>query len=503
MTTTRRSRFVGNTAALALSTVVATALTFAQMKILAAALPLAAFGLFASLRGLSLLIAMLAANGFPQVLTRFLPEHAARGRRGAASRLTTSALALTTLVCVLLLAVVVVARATFFSAVPAAELTVPLLFWFAVTTVAVALKLVLYGGFNGLRRFGSQTVFETGALALQTAWMALEANHLTVERLFVIVGVTSIAVALVALPWFANRLRRDVAVAVADAGSPSYREYWWGALGLSVVALAFSDADRWVLSNVLALEALSLFHVASRIARLANRFIAIPVLAFQPEVTRVDSEGRAVVVAASTRAFFKASVAAAVFAAAGIALYAPDLIALVASGEYLGARTTLYLLAASIPLTAMTAPLTAVMKALDGVRAALYCDLAWAVVYLVLLVALASPLGVAGAGVAQLAACSVQLALAARLALVKPTMVEASSSLAKSLLSAALAFAPAAAASVLDVPRALVIALALVAPWIYVRSVRRLRVFTHDERARLAQVMQGHGLARGLAWWMP
>ena len=64
---------------------------------------------------------------------------------------------------------------------------------------------------------------------------------------------------------------------------------------MSVVALAFSDADRWVLSNVLALEALSLFHVASRIARLANRFIAIPVLAFQPEVTRVDSEGRAAV----------------------------------------------------------------------------------------------------------------------------------------------------------------------------------------------------------------
>jgi O-antigen/teichoic acid export membrane protein len=503
MTTTRRSRFVGNTAALAVSTVLATALTFAQMKILAAALPLAAFGLFASLRGLSLLIAMLAANGFPQVLTRFLPEHAALGRRNAATRLTTLALGLTALLCALLLAVVLAARATFFDAVPVAELNIPLLFWFSVTTLAVALKLVLYGGFNGLRRFGSQTVFETGALALQTVWIALEASHLTVQRLFLIVGVTSIAVALVALPWFAGRLRRDVAVSVVGAGSPSYRAYWWGALGLSIVALAFSDADRWVLSNVLALEALSLFHVASRIARLANRFIAIPVLAFQPEVTRVDSEGRAAVVAFSTRAFFKASVVAAVFAAAGIALFAQDLIALVASGEFLGARTTLCLFAASIPLTAMTAPLTAVMKALDGVRAALYCDLAWALVYLVLLVVLAAHLGVAGAGVAQLAACAVQLALAARLASVKPSAGAALSSLAKSLVAAAAAFAPSVLAGALHAPRVLVLVLAVVAPWIYLRSVRRLHIFTHDERARLAQVIEGHGLARGLAWWMP
>ena len=83
---TRRSRFVGNTAVLVVSTVLATALTLAQMKILAAGLALSVFGLFASLRGLSLLIAMLAANGFPQVLTRFLPEYAARGQRATAAR---------------------------------------------------------------------------------------------------------------------------------------------------------------------------------------------------------------------------------------------------------------------------------------------------------------------------------------------------------------------------------------------------------------------------------
>ncbi len=501
--TERRSRFVGNTAALAVSTVLATVLTLVQMRILAASLPMATFGLFASLRGLSLLVSMIAANGFPQVLTRFLPEHASRGARASAVRLSASALLLTVAACVVLLAVVIAARREFFAHVPTPELDARLLVWFSVTTIAVAVKLVLYGGFNGLRRFGSQTVFETGALVLQVGWMALEADRLTLTRLFEIVGVTSIVVALVATPWFAGRVRRDVAAGVAVGATTPYRAYWWGALGLSVVALAFSDADRWVLSNVLALEALSLFHVASRIARLANRFIAIPVLAFQPEVTRVDAEGRGDVVHLSTRAFFKASVLAAVFAAAAIAVYADDLIRIASSGAFLDARVTLWLLAASIPLSAMTAPLTAVMKSLDGVRAALACDLVWACAYLTLLVALAKPLGVAGAGVATLVACVLQLLTAARLASVKPRFADALAALAKSLVCAALAFAPALAAQRLGASRLVVWPLALVALVIYVRAARGARVLAADERARVVQALAGHGLARGLAWWMP
>jgi O-antigen/teichoic acid export membrane protein len=259
-----------------------------------------------------------------------------------------------------------------------------------------------------------------------------------------------------------------------------------------------------VLSNVLALEALSLFHVASRVSRLANRFIALPVLAFQPEVTRVASEGRTDVVASSTRAFFKASVAASVFAAAAIAAYSSDLILLASNRDFLGARPTLWLLAASIPLSAMTAPLTAVMKALDGVRAALACDLVWACVYITLLLALAGPVGVAGAGVAQLVACAAQLALAARLASVKPRVADVASALAKATVCAAAAFAPVAMVEILRAPRALAWLLAIPAVWIYLRAARRLRIFDADERARLSQALPGAGLAaRRLGWWMP
>ncbi|HET6350080.1 MAG TPA: hypothetical protein VFH88_13455 [Candidatus Krumholzibacteria bacterium] len=257
-----RSRFLGNTVSLAVATAVSTVLTLAQMKILAAYLPLALFGLFASLRGLSLLVSILAANGFPQALVRFLPEHAARAQRRVAVRASVIAIGATVAACVLMLGVMLALRGVFLSHIPAQEMGRPLITWFAITTLAVALKLVLYGGFNGLRRFGSQTLLETLALAVQAGWMWHDRASLDLVHLFEIVGVTSAATVLVAIPWYAARLASDVEPGEVRPATMSYAHYWAGAVGLSIVALAFSDVDRWVLSNVLALEVLSLFDVA-------------------------------------------------------------------------------------------------------------------------------------------------------------------------------------------------------------------------------------------------
>jgi O-antigen/teichoic acid export membrane protein len=501
--TSRRSRFVGNTVSLAVATAVSTVLTLAQMKILAAYLPLALFGLFASLRGLSLLVSILAANGFPQALVRFLPEHAARGQRGVAVRASVIAVTATLGAGVILLIGMFAMRAVFFRQVPAGELSTPLYLWFSVTTLAVALKLVLYGGFNGLRRFGSQTVLETLALAVQAAWMWQERGSLDLLRLFQIVGLTSAVTALVAVPWYAARLASDVQTGEAQPATTSYGGYWAGAVGLSVVALAFSDVDRWVLSNVLALEVLSLFHVASRIMRLANRFIAVPVLTLQPEITRIRAEGRGEEVHLVTGAFFKASVMMGAFAAAGIAACANPLIEIASGREFLGAHATLILMAASIPLTAMTAPLTAVMKALDGVRAAFYCDLAWACVYVALMLLFASSLGLVGTGWAQLAASAVQFGVALRLATVRPRGADAFVTLARSVLCAAAAFAPAwwlfrAHASI-----ALPIAALVVATPLFVGLARRVHILNDPERERVRAVLARRGVGPALMWFVP
>jgi O-antigen/teichoic acid export membrane protein len=501
--TARRSRFVGNTVSLAVSTAVSTVLTLVQMKILAAYVPLALFGLFASLRGLSLLVSILAANGFPQALVRFLPEHAARSERGVARRASVVAVTATLAAGALMIAGMVALRGVFFRQVPAAELTSPLIAWFAVTTLAVALKLVLYGGFNGLRRFGSQTVLETLALAVQAAWMWHERSSLDLLRLFEIVGITSAVTALVAVPWYAVRLVSDVQSGEAKPSTVSYAHYWAGAVGLSVVAIAFSDVDRWVLSNVLALEVLSLFHVASRIVRLANRFIAIPVLTLQPEITRMRAEGRGAEVAVVASAFFKASVMMGAFAAAGIAACASPLIEIASGRAFLAAQMTLILMAVSIPLTAMTAPLTAVMKALDGVRAAFYCDLAWACVYVVLMLLCASSFGLMGTAWAQLAACAAQLGVALRLATVRPSGANVFRTLLRSVLCAGIAFAPAWWLFHVHAMIAFPLAAAAIAAVLFVVLARRMRMLTDAERERVRAVLARRGVGPALMWFVP
>ena len=499
--TRARSRFVGNTITLGVATVASTLLTLAQMKILAASLPLAIFGLFASLRGLSLLVSILAANGFPQALVRFLPEHAALGQRGVAVRASVIAVVATLLASAVMLLAIVALPSTFLGDVPAQIVSSSLLVWFAVTTVAVALKLVLYGGFNGLRRFGSQNVLETLTLAAQAGWMWMERDALDVVRLFEIVGITSAVSALIAIPWLAVRLSSDVRDGDPQPSTTSYGRYWAGAVGLSIVALAFTDVDRWVLSHVLALEVLSLFHVASRIVRLANRFIAVPVLTLQPEITRIRAEGRRDDVDLVSRALFKASVMMGTFAAAGIIACANVLIEIASVRDFLGAHTTLLLLAVSIPLTAMTAPLTAVMKALDGVRAAFYCDLAWACVYIVLMLALASTFGLEGTGLAAIGACLVQFVVAMRLASVRPSVHGALSTLARSTVCAALVFAPVWLFARWSVPLMMVMLIAT--PAMFVALARRARVLEPAERERVRAILARRGAAPVLNWFVP
>ena len=80
-------RFFSNTVAMVFYTAVSTILTLLQVKLLAEYMPREGFGLFASLRGFSLLLAMISSNGLPALLVRFFPRHESDRNRSAAIRL--------------------------------------------------------------------------------------------------------------------------------------------------------------------------------------------------------------------------------------------------------------------------------------------------------------------------------------------------------------------------------------------------------------------------------
>jgi O-antigen/teichoic acid export membrane protein len=509
----RRSRFVSNTAALGTSTVLTTVFTLVQVKILAAYLPPEQFGSFAALRGFSLLLSSLATNGFPLLLIRYLPFHESRRQTSAALVLSGVCL----LAPLFLLTVIVFGvesnRTFFFHFMSGGVAPAGLFLWFYATTLGVTLKLVLYGGFNGLRRLPVQVVLELSSLAVQVAWIYVWRDQLSLTRLFMILAVTSLGACVAGLPWYFARLSLDTSpsrsaeklgfrAAPGTAGdgergdreaAAGYRDYWFGAVGLSLVAVAFTDVDRYVLSQVMALEMLAQFHIGARILRLANRFLAVPVLAFQPEVTRLDAEGRRKSIEASTRVFLKFIVAVATAAALALWALAPGVVRLISSAQYDAAVPLLRILVLSMPLTAMTAPLTSVMKALDQVRRALYCDLAWAVVYIVLLVTLGGSYGLVGAGIAQVSASFVQLVVALLWSrrVVRAGFVVAAAG--KTVVSGLVAFAPLLAAGALlpwsPVGTAAKLVLFAAALVLFRKMARITRVFDVQERSALVSIL--------------
>jgi O-antigen/teichoic acid export membrane protein len=524
------SRFVPNTVALVVQTVAATLLTLLQVKLLANYLSKETFGLFASMRGLSLLLATLAAHGLPQLLVRFIPVHESRRERAAALRLVAGGALLSLAGLAAAVAVTQAFERPVFRFVPPGTLTTGLLFWFYATTLGVMLKLVLYGGLNGLRRLASQVMIETLSLLAVLAWLFAARHDLTLASLFRILGVVNLAAVAAGYAVLFGGLGKAVGARAptggADGGGsgkqtdfsqgetrpnastyrPEYTSYLLWAAGLSLVAIAFSDADRYLLAQILSLELLAAFHVGARVGRLANRLLGVANLAFQPEVTRLDTEGRRTRVAESTRIFLKFNTILSVWMAAALIVFAREVIVVVASAEYAAAVPLLVLFALSLPLSTMTAPLTSVMKAVDQVRGALWCDLGWALCYVGLILALASPLGLNGVGIAQVLACAIQLALA--LAISKlPGAAGAVAGLAwKLLVSGAAAFVPVwlVGAALSGSPAGVVVAAKaaafVVGSAIFRFLVRFLRVLGDDERGVVFSMLESRrmGFVGGL-----
>ena len=510
--TASRSRFFSNTVALVVQTIVATLVTLLQVKILSNFLTKETFGLFASLRGFSLLLAMLAANGMPQLLIRFIPQHEARGNRLKGLRLGVTGLLVTTaLVAVLGLATYAWRDAVFGFAEPRV-LGGWFFFWFYATTLGVGLKLILYGGLNGLRRLTTQVSLELVSLVAILVWIAVDRHTLTLERLFMILGVVHLATIAVGVPGFVLQSIRPAAAGApdvtdardglgADSRPPGYGGYMMWAAGLSLVALAFTDVDRYVLAQVLSLEVLALFHIGSRVNRLAHRLLAVPNLAFQPEITRLGSEGRNERVVESTKIFMKFNVLVAMVLALALVTFARDIIVIVANENYLDAVTFLIILAVGLPLTTMTAPITTVMKALDQVREALLCDLAWAGVYIALIFALGRPFGLTGVAFAHLLASLAQLIAATSMSNLRPLGFGfVARQLVKLFLATAAAFSPLILSSVLIRSGAgwmllgLKVVLLVGGVFVLLRLLRRLSVFSGEERASLHKMFDERGL---------
>ncbi|MBN1165043.1 MAG: lipopolysaccharide biosynthesis protein [Candidatus Krumholzibacteriota bacterium] len=410
---TNRSRITVNTVALVVTGATGMLFSLAQMSVLSRFLTAAQFGLFVALRGFALLLSTVILFGLPQVLVRFLPSFQNRGQRRRALYLFGGSSAV-----VLLTGMILCYSAEYWKAwIPGnAEMTIltdPVIFWMSLTAVAMALKMLLYGGFSGLREMRAQMLCELFYLVLLTAYVVVRRETLALELLFRVLFFLNLLTAAAGYPVFIRLAARAIGNREETEDRsiimPSPITYWGSSVLLSFVALAFTDVDRYLMSTLLPVSVISVFHIASRINSLLKRFLGFPVVALQPEVTRIYEEGRGKELKEKIVLFTKVTFIAALYLTALTAVAGKDLILLLSGQAYIGSYRILLILLICVPLAAFIAPLVITMRALHFIKWAVLCDFLWMAVYFGTFFIFVSRWGVPGMAVAQVCATLVQM----------------------------------------------------------------------------------------------
>jgi len=415
-----RSKIVENTVSLTVNGFCSLFFTAIQLGVLSRFLGGDLFGLFVSLRGFSLLLGAIVLVGLPQVLIRFLPSYQNRGRRGAAALLFLCSFSAILIIGGMLYG----GSRLWIGLIPGQirQLTPDpqTMRWLIIASVAVAAKMLVYGAFSGLREMKMQMILEFFYSLAFTAFIVARRDALDVAVLFRAIGLLNTLTFLVGVPLFFHLLFKLIPASRPPGGGeialPALMPYWLGSLVLGFVALAFTDVDRFVMSLALPLSAISLFHVASRINSILKRFLGIPILAAQPEITRIYEEGRADALTGKIRLFTKVALISSFFLIGLFAVIGRDVIRLLSGEEFQGAYVVLVLLLPTVPIAAVSAPLLATMRSLHYIRWVVLCDCLWMVFYFGSFFFLVRLMGVAGMAVSQIIASIVQMLVAVRLA---------------------------------------------------------------------------------------
>lgn len=415
-----RSKIVENTVSLTVNGFCSLSFTIIQLGVLSRFLGGDLFGAFVSLRGFSLLLGTIVLVGLPQVLIRFLPSYQSRGRRGAAVLLFTCSFFVVVIIGALLYSGSHLWAGFIPGQIRRLSTDPQMMRLLIIASVAVASKMLLYGAFSGLREMKMQMILEFFYSLAFTIFIVSRRETLDVAVLFRAIGVINALTFLAGAPLFFYLLYRLIPASETqgrkEIALPALMPYWLGSLVLGFVALAFTDVDRFVMSLALPVSAISLFHIAARINFILKRFLGIPILAAQPEITRVYEEGRLGDLTGKIRLFTKVALVSSFFLIGLLAVIGRDLILLLSGEEFRGAYVVLLLLLPTVPIAAVSAPLLATMRSLHYMRWAVLCDCLWMVFYFGSFFFLVKLMGVKGMAVAQLVASIMQMLVAVRLA---------------------------------------------------------------------------------------
>jgi O-antigen/teichoic acid export membrane protein len=378
--------------------------------------------------------------------------------------------------------------------------------WLIIASVALAAKMLLYGAFSGLREMKMQMILEFVYSLAFTLFIVASRSTLDVTVLFRAIGLLNALTFLVGAPLFFYLLFRLIPASGTPAEGeivlPALMPYWLGSLVLSFVALAFTDVDRFVMSLALPVSAISVFHVASRINFILKRFLGIPILAAQPEITRVFEEGRADILTDKIRLFTKVTLVSSFFLIGLFAVIGRDVIRLISGEAFLDAYVVLLLLLPTVPIAAISAPLLATMRSLNYMKWAILCDCLWMVFYFGSFFFFVRLMGVKGMAVSQIIASIAQMLVAVRFARGEGFYGGVGKRIGR-VLTVLLVAAPIGilATHIGGLPVSIVIA--ALSPFMGRHLVRRLKVIETSERNEMLDMIPVRFGKRAVGWLVP
>ena len=414
-----KSKLVENTVSLAICGAFSIIFTLIQLGILSRYLETDIFGTFIALRGFLVLLATVNLVGLPQVLMRFLPSYQERENRRKAMLLVSYSMG----IILILGAVLYWSSGIWIEWLPSTlkqpVISEDLVALIALASISLALKLLLYGGFKGLRTMRVQMILELVYLGLFTGYILIVRDDLGIASLFRALAVANLLICLAGYPIYFITTRRLIGSREIEKENiilPSFRTYWGVSIILSLVALAFQDVDRFLMTSLVPVGLISVYHIAERINKLIKRFLAFPIIALQPELTRVYEEGRWNELKGHIRLFTKVSVMISLLMVAAAAVAGRQVIMIISGSDYSSAYTVLLILLPAVPVAAYIAPLLVTMKALHFVRYALLCDFLWMIFYFGGFPFFIMLWGLKGMAVAQLLGASAQMTAAVTIA---------------------------------------------------------------------------------------
>ncbi len=501
-----RSRIVENTVSLTVNGFCSLFFTVIQLGILSRFLGSDIFGLFVSLRGFSLLLGTVVLVGLPQVLIRFLPSYQSRGRRGAAVLLFLCSFSAILVIGALLYG----GRHLWIGLLPGRirqfSIDPQTMRWLVIASVALAAKMLLYGAFSGLRVMKMQMILEFFYSLAFTLFLVAGRATLDVTILFRAIGLLNALTFLAGAPIFFLLLFKLIpasrSAADGEIALPALMPYWLGSLVLSFVALAFTDVDRFVMSLALPVSAISIFHVASRINFILKRFLGIPILAAQPEITRVFEEGRGDILSDKIRLFTKVTLVSSFFLIGLFAVIGRDVIRLISGEAFLDAYIVLLLLLPTVPIAAVSAPLLATMRSLNYMKWAILCDCLWMIFYFGSFFFFVRLMGVKGMAVSQIIASVAQMLVAVRFAKGEGFFGGIGERVGRVLIFL-LVVAPVGIIVTYIGGLPVSVAIALLAPFIGRFLLRRLNVIETSERNEILDMIPVRFGKRAIGWLVP